>query len=162
MSFFCFIGRKQKKRILTKQDSLKESGAFRQALSTLPDFRHEAHTYNFLGVPFTLQLTRLMFDFQIRFDLLWEWLTLFPKWAPLPHTAHTAIAFAPPRIFLGPQVPRTHNTVYSSRNGARLQAKFKKNIKNEKYGYEFSVKAVIIENNERIFYEIGRKAWLGI
>ena len=39
-------------------------------LSTLPDFKQEAHTYNFFGVPFTLQLTRLMFDFHILFDLL--------------------------------------------------------------------------------------------
>ena len=36
----------------------------------LPDFKQEAHTYNFFGVPFTLQLTRLMFDFHILFDLL--------------------------------------------------------------------------------------------
>ena len=36
-------------------------------------------TYNFFGVPFTLQLTRLMFDFHILFDFLCEWLTLFPK-----------------------------------------------------------------------------------
>ena len=49
------------------------------ALSTFPDFRQEAHTYNFFGVPFTLQLTRLMFDFHMRLDFLLEWLTLFPK-----------------------------------------------------------------------------------
>jgi hypothetical protein len=40
------------------------------ALSTLPDLKQEAHTYNFFGVPLTLQLTRLMFDFHILFDLL--------------------------------------------------------------------------------------------
>lgn len=48
------------------------------ALSTFPDLKQEAHTYNFLGVPLTLQLTRLMFDFQTLFDLLCEWLTLIP------------------------------------------------------------------------------------
>ena len=31
------------------------------------------------GVPLTIALTDLMFDFHIRFDLLCEWLTLIPK-----------------------------------------------------------------------------------
>ena len=69
--------------------------AFRKmnyARSTFPDFRHLAQTYCVLVPPFTLQRTDLMFDLNILFDLLWEWLTLFPKWAPFPHTAHFAMA----------------------------------------------------------------------
>ena len=61
------------------------------ARSTFPDFRHLAQTYCVLVPPFTLQRTDLMFDLNILFDLLWEWLTLFPKWAPFPHTAHFAM-----------------------------------------------------------------------
>lgn len=48
-------------------------------LSTLPDFRQLVHTCNFLDAPLTLHFTLLTFEFQIRLDLLWEWLTLFPK-----------------------------------------------------------------------------------
>ena len=40
------------------------------ALSTLPDFKHEVHTYIFLAAPFTLIFTDLMFERHILFDLL--------------------------------------------------------------------------------------------
>ena len=40
------------------------------ALSTFPDLKQEVHTYNLFGVPFTLHLTDLMFDFHILLDLL--------------------------------------------------------------------------------------------
>ncbi len=49
------------------------------ARSTLPDFRQDVHTYIFFAAPFTFTLTDLIFDFHILLDLLWEWLTLFPK-----------------------------------------------------------------------------------
>ncbi len=49
------------------------------ALSTLPLLKQEVHTYNFLGVPFTLHFTDLMLDFHILFVFLLEWLTLLPK-----------------------------------------------------------------------------------
>ena len=49
------------------------------ALSTKPERKQEVHTYIFLAPPLTLTLTDLTFAFQIALDLLWEWLTLFPK-----------------------------------------------------------------------------------
>ena len=61
------------------------------ALSTFPERKQEVHTYIFLAPPFTLTFTDFTFEFQILFDLLWEWLTLFPKWAPFWHTAHLAM-----------------------------------------------------------------------
>ncbi len=52
---------------------------FTYALSTKPERRQEVHTYIFFVPPFTFTLTDLTFAFQIALDLLWEWLTLFPK-----------------------------------------------------------------------------------
>ena len=52
---------------------------FTYALSTLPDLRQEVHTCIFLAPPSVLTFTDLIFDFQILLDLLWEWLTAFPK-----------------------------------------------------------------------------------
>lgn len=49
------------------------------ALSTLPDLRQLVQTCIFLEAPFTRHLTLFTFEFQIRLDLLWEWLTLLPK-----------------------------------------------------------------------------------
>jgi hypothetical protein len=50
------------------------------ALSTLPLLKQEVQTYIFFAAPFAVfTLTDLMLDFHILFDLLWEWLTLFPK-----------------------------------------------------------------------------------
>ncbi len=72
--FFLLIAAKNKKRTVIQR--------FLYLLTKLsqlfPDLRQEAQTYNFCGTPFTLQLTRLMFDFQTLFDLLCEWLTLIP------------------------------------------------------------------------------------
>ena len=42
-----------------------------------------------------------MFDFHILLLLLWEWLTLFPKWAALSQIAHLAMP-APPSDNLSP------------------------------------------------------------
>jgi len=65
------------------------------ALSTKPERKQEVHTYIFLAPPLTLTLTDLTFAFQIALDLLWEWLTLFPKWAAFSQIAHLAM-IAPP------------------------------------------------------------------
>ena len=65
------------------------------ALSTFPERKQEVQTYNFLEAPFTLQVTCLMLDFHILLLLLWEWLTLLPKWAALSQIAHLAM-IAPP------------------------------------------------------------------
>ena len=61
------------------------------ALSTAPERRHLVHTCILLAAPFTLHFTLLTFEFQIALDLLWEWLTLLPKWTPLPQISHFAI-----------------------------------------------------------------------
>jgi hypothetical protein len=50
-----------------------------QARSTLPERRHAVHTCIFLVPPSTFTETVLTLEFQIRFDLLCEWLTLLPK-----------------------------------------------------------------------------------
>lgn len=74
------------------------------ALSTLPDLRHAVQTYIFFAAPSpTFTFTCLMLDFQIRLLLLWEWLTLFPKWTALSQIAHLAI-IAPPWQILSLQV----------------------------------------------------------
>ena len=65
------------------------------ARSTRPDFRQDVQTYIFLDPPSVLTLTDLTFDFHIFGVLLWEWLTLFPKWAPFSQIAHLAMT-APP------------------------------------------------------------------
>ena len=65
------------------------------ALSTNPERKQDVHTYIFFTPPFTLTLTDLMFALQIALDLLWEWLTLLPKWAAFSQIAHFAM-IAPP------------------------------------------------------------------
>ena len=65
------------------------------ARSTRPDFRQDVHTYIFLEPPSVFTLTDFTFDFHIFGDFLWEWLTLFPKWAPFSQIAHLAMT-APP------------------------------------------------------------------
>lgn len=65
------------------------------ALSTNPERKQDVHTYIFLTPPFTLTRTDLMFALQIALDLLWEWLTLLPKWAAFSQIAHFAM-IAPP------------------------------------------------------------------
>ena len=67
------------------------------ARSTAPLLRQEVQTYIFFEPPSVLTFTDLIFGFHILFDLLCEWLTAFPKYTPLPHTEHFAIA-APPYI----------------------------------------------------------------
>ncbi len=52
------------------QISASHFNVFSYALSTLLDLRQEAQTYNDFGVPLTLHLTFLMFDFHILLDLL--------------------------------------------------------------------------------------------
>ncbi len=70
------------------------------ALSTFPDLRQEVHTYIFFAVPLAVfTLTDFTLDFHILLDLLWEWLTLFPKWAPLSQIAHLAMIAPPWRFF---------------------------------------------------------------
>ena len=59
------------------KDHSKRSSSY--ARSTLPLRKQEVQTLILLGVPLTIALTDLMFDFHIRFDLLCEWLTLIPK-----------------------------------------------------------------------------------
>ena len=49
------------------------------ALSTLPDFRQDVHTYIFLAPAPTFTFTDLTLDFHILLERLCEWLTLFPK-----------------------------------------------------------------------------------
>lgn len=66
------------------------------ALSTKPDLKQAVHTYILRLAPLaSLTLTDLTFDFHILLDLLWEWLTPFPKWTPFSQIAHLAI-IAPP------------------------------------------------------------------
>ena len=65
------------------------------ALSTLPVFKQLVQTCILLEAPFTMHLTLLMLECQILLDLLWEWLTLFPKWTPLPQISHLAIITPP-------------------------------------------------------------------
>ena len=74
------------------------NGTENYARSTLPDLKQEVQTYIFLAPPFTFTLTDLMLDFHILLDLLWEWLTLIPKWAPLSQIAHLAM-IAPPCVY---------------------------------------------------------------
>ena len=62
-----------------------------QARSTLPDFRQLVHTWSVLTVPFTFALTVRIFGFQALFDLLCEWLTLFPNRSPFPQISHFAM-----------------------------------------------------------------------
>ena len=70
------------------------------ALSTLPDLKQEVHTYIFFAPPFAvLTLTDFTLDFHILLDLLWEWLTLFPKWALFSQIAHLAMIAPPWRFF---------------------------------------------------------------
>ena len=56
----------------TKKQPPHSTGAYdiTYALSTFPDLKQEVHTYNLFGVPFTLHLTDLMFDFHILLDFL--------------------------------------------------------------------------------------------
>ena len=61
------------------------------ALSTYPDLKHAVQTLIFLAAPLMFTLTDLTFDFHILFDLLCEWLTLFPKCTPLLQISHFAI-----------------------------------------------------------------------
>lgn len=61
------------------------------ARSTAPERRHLVHTCILLAAPFTLHFTLFTLEFQIALDLLWEWLTLLPKWTPFPQISHFAI-----------------------------------------------------------------------
>ena len=61
------------------------------ALSTEPLFKHVVQTWRRLGVPLTMHFTFFMLAFHMWLDLLWEWLTLFPKWRPFPQTSHFAM-----------------------------------------------------------------------
>lgn len=67
------------------------------ACSTLPARRHLVQTFILLTPPSALTLTFWTLEFQILLDLLCEWLTLFPKCAPLPQTSHFAI-MTPPHV----------------------------------------------------------------
>lgn len=67
------------------------------ACSTLPARRHFVQTLILLTPPTALTLTFWTFEFQILLDLLCEWLTLFPKCAPLPQISHFAI-MTPPHV----------------------------------------------------------------
>ncbi len=67
------------------------------ACSTLPARRHFVQTLILLTPPTALTLTFWTLEFQILLDLLCEWLTLFPKCAPLPQTSHFAI-ITPPHV----------------------------------------------------------------
>ena len=73
------------------------------ALSTRPDFRHDVHTYIFFDPPSVFTLTDFTFDFHIFGVFLWEWLTLFPKWAPFSQIAHFAM-ITPPNALTSPQI----------------------------------------------------------
>ena len=84
------------KKETIKRWSLDSSDSY--ARSTAPLLRQEVQTYIFFEPPSVLTLTDLIFGFHILFDLLCEWLTAFPKYTPLPHTEHFAIA-APPYLF---------------------------------------------------------------
>ncbi len=53
-----------------KKRTAKNSSFLYYALSTFPARKQEVQTYNLLGVPLTLHLTDLTFDFHIRLDLL--------------------------------------------------------------------------------------------
>ncbi len=56
------------------------SYALNYARSTLPDLKHEVHTYIFFVPPFSVfTRTDFTFDFHIFGVFLLEWLTLFPK-----------------------------------------------------------------------------------
>lgn len=67
------------------------------ACSTLLARRHFVQTFILLTPPSALTLTLWTLEFQILLDLLCEWLTLFPKCAPLPQTSHFAI-MTPPHV----------------------------------------------------------------
>lgn len=71
---------KAKKELPPKNFSNSPVFTFKSyALSTLPDFRQDVHTYIFLAPPLTLTFTDLTLDFHILLERLCEWLTLFPK-----------------------------------------------------------------------------------
>ena len=111
-NFFCCWIKKEDVSICFTS-SLFFSNFKSYARSTLPDFKQEVHTYVFLAPPFSVLIfTDFTFDFHIFGDFLFEWLTLFPKWAPLPQIAHLAM-IAPPNDIL--KLYQTHNICYSIR-----------------------------------------------
>ena len=94
------------------------------ALSTKPERKQEVHTYIFLAPPLTLTLTDLTFAFQIALDLLWEWLTLFPKWAAFSQIAHLAMIAPPSKLLEFCTENPQHE--YDNRYIHNLQVHFKK------------------------------------
>ena len=66
------------------------------ARSTLPERRQRVQAYTWVGLPFTIALTRRTFGFQARFARRWEWETRIPNVTPLPQNSHFAILSAPP------------------------------------------------------------------
>ena len=80
---------------LTLSFFLKSNIKVNYTLSTLPDLKQLVQTCILFAPPFTLHLTLFTLAFQIALLLLWEWLTLLPKWTPLPQTSHLAILTPP-------------------------------------------------------------------
>lgn len=96
------------------------------ALSTLPDLKQLVQTCILLVAPFTLHFTLLTFEFQIALDLLWEWLTLFPKWTPLPQISHFAIV----STSLTKLSHSTHNISILPKKYSFCKLYFSKRVKN--------------------------------
>ena len=80
-----------------KKATLKNQSSFSMFLIQLSSFNPAGLLR---APPLTLHLTLLTLEFQIRLDLLWEWLTLLPKWAPLPQISHFAMIAPPQTIFV--------------------------------------------------------------
>ncbi len=79
------------------QHSQNQTGNKVYACSTLPARRHFVQTLILFTPPTALTLTFWTLEFQILLDLLCEWLTLFPKCAPLPQISHFA-TITPPHV----------------------------------------------------------------
>ena len=109
---------RQKKRVSRSPDTHH----FPYARSTFPDLRQEVQTYIFLAAPLTLTLTDFTLDFHILLDLLWEWLTAIPKWAPLSHIEHFAIESTSLGFNIRLKWPYKH--IYSIRIWVIMQEKF--------------------------------------
>ena len=88
------------------------------ACSTLLARRHFVQTFILLTPPSAFTLTLWTLEFQILLDLLCEWLTLFPKCAPLPQTSHFAI-MTPPHVS---KFRRQHT--YTTRDILQMQEQF--------------------------------------
>jgi hypothetical protein len=66
------------------------------AILTLPALRHFAQTFILTTDAPTCALTTWRFGSQRLFDLMWEWLIVWPTTGPFPQTSHTFDISKPP------------------------------------------------------------------